>query len=263
MSILCYHTVDEDFRSRLSLTPAQFEEHCRWLAADRDVVDLATAVDLMDRRGRLPRGTVALTFDDGFEGVYRHVYPTLMRHGLPATVFMVADTLTGDHPHVDWVDGTPPGVLGTMTTEQMLEMARDGIDFGSHSSRHLDLPGLDEDDCEADLRRSREILEELLGRPVQTLAYPRGRHSPSTRRAARRAGVRQAFSLPEGPEPISTLAIPRVGVYDHNRMATVRLKTMRHYLPLRTSRVYPGAALRTVRQGAGRLTDGGRAGGRT
>jgi peptidoglycan/xylan/chitin deacetylase (PgdA/CDA1 family) len=239
MSILCYHTVDDEFRSRLSLTPAQFDEHCRWLAADRDVVPLDTAVSLLDARGRLPRGTVALTFDDGLEGVYRHVYPTLIRHGLPATVFMVTGTLTGDHPHVDWIDGTPPGVLRTVSADQMQEMARDGIDFGSHSSRHLDLPSLEGAACEEDLRRSRVVMEELLGTPVGTLAYPRGRHSAEVRRAARRAGFQHAFSLPEGREPVTDLALPRAGVYAHNHLPTVRIKAARNYLPVRMGPAYP------------------------
>lgn len=239
MSILCYHTVDDDLSSRLSLTSAQFEEHCRWLAADRDVVGLTTAVALMDRRGRLPHGTVALTFDDGLEGVYRHAYPALVRHGLPATIFMVSDTLTGAHPQVDWIDGTPPGAMRAMTADQTLEMARDGFDIGSHSSRHLDLVTLEPSDCEGDLRRSRTVLEDLLGTGVDTLAYPRGRHSPQARQAARRAGFRHAFTLPEGPEPVGELAIPRVGVYAHNGLPTLRIKAARAYLPLRMGPASP------------------------
>lgn len=241
MSILCYHTVDGCFRSELSLTPEQFEEHCRFLVADRDVVGLATALESMNERGHLPAGMVALTFDDGLEGVYRHVYPTLVRHGLPATVFMVADTLTGAHPVVDWIDGTPAGELRAMTTDQMVEMARDGVTFGSHSSRHLVLPSLTAEDCEQDLRHAREVLEQLLGVPVPHLAYPRGRHDAMVRAAADRAGYTHALALPEGPETAGAMAVPRVGIWAHNSLPLVRLKATRPYLAVRTSWTYTAA----------------------
>lgn len=250
MAILCYHTVDDEFRSRLSLTPAQFEEHCRWLTADRDVVDLATAAELMDERGRLPHGIVALSFDDGLEGVYRHVYPALVRHGLPATVFLVADTLTGAHPEVDWIDGVAPGSLRAMSLEQVHEMAADGITFASHSSCHLDLTSLDPERCEADLLHSREVLEDVLGSRVRELAYPRGRHGSAVRAAARRAGFERAYGLPERREPWGDLSIPRIGVYAHNHLPTLRIKTARGYLSARTSGLHPAARalVRTVRR---------------
>lgn len=250
MAILCYHTVDDGFRSRLSLTPRQFAEHCRWLASDRDVVDLSTALDIMDSRGRLPEGTVALTFDDGLRGLYRHAYPSLVRHGLPATIFLVSDTLTGAHPAVDWVDGVEPGVLDVLTPEEVIEMAGDGIGFGSHSSRHLDLVSMPPDACVEDLERSRVTLEELLGEPVDHVAYPRGRHDAGVRSAARRAGFQFGVALPERREVVDSFAIPRVGVYAHNSLPVVRLKSRRAYLGWRTGPAYPAArsVARTVRR---------------
>ena len=234
-TILCYHTVDPDFRSRLSVPPDQFAAQAAWLARHRRVVDLPTALTLLDRRGTLPRGTVALTFDDGLAGLATHAMPVLRRHGLPATIFVVADSLTGAHPVVDWIDGTPAGVLATLTREQVQELADGGFDIASHSSRHLDLTALDPFECEEDLRHSREVLEDVLGRRVTTVAYPRGRHDRHVRAAAARAGFTHAFALPEGPEADGPYAIPRVGVYAHNDLRTLATKTTAPYLRLRTS----------------------------
>lgn len=255
-TFLCYHTVDPDFRSRLSVAPDRFAAQAAWLARHRRVVDMATALTLVGRRGTLPRGTVALTFDDGLAGLYPHALPVLRRLGLPATVFVVADSLTGAHPDVDWIDGTPPGVLSTLTVDQVREFAAEGIQIGSHSSRHLDLTTLGGQECERDLRHSREVLEEVLGQAVTTLAYPRGRHDAVVRRAARRAGFTHAFSLPEGPEPVGPHAIPRIGVYAHNDLRTLRTKTSGAYLHARTSRAWSGArvvtdTLRPVRRAVG------------
>jgi len=241
VSILCYHAVDPNWRSVLSIDPHDFERHCAWLARHRRMIALGEAVSRLTAGGRLPARTAALTFDDGFASVFDHALPALLRHGLPATVFVVAQTLTPDATPVDWVDDPPPQGLVTLTLDQVLELQSWGIRIGSHSYRHADLPSLGEEACARDLRASREVLEDLLSRSVPYLAYPRGRHDEAVRRAARRAGFTHAFTLPESREPTGPFAIPRVGVYPRNGTGALRLKTSRWYLPVRTSRPYSTA----------------------
>lgn len=239
MSILCYHAVEEGWESPLAVDPELFAAHCAWLAGHRRVVDLDQAVRLLDRRGRLPSGTVALSFDDGFASVFDHAFPVLARHRLPATVFLVAETLTPPGRAVDWVDTPPPRPLAVLSEDQVREMQRAGIGFGSHSFAHRDLTTLDEGACEADLRKAREVLEGVLGKTVPLLAYPRGRHDQRVRRSARRAGYSWAFSLPEAPEPVGRWSVPRVGVFHGNRVEALKVKSARWYGPLRRSRLFP------------------------
>jgi peptidoglycan/xylan/chitin deacetylase (PgdA/CDA1 family) len=180
---------------------------------------------------------LAITFDDGFAGVHAYAFPTLRRYRLPATVFVVVETLTLGGRLVDWVDGKSISPLGTLSVEQVLEMRDAGISFGSHSLAHRDLTTLSEEDCYWDLRTSREILEDLIQQHVPFLAYPRGRHDERVRRAAERAGFMHAFSLPDRPDPVGTHAIPRVGIYAGNSLPVLRVKTLPGYLRLRTSRL--------------------------
>jgi len=238
VAILCYHTVEPGWTSRLSVEPERFDAHCRWLARHRTVVDLPTAVSLLDRRYRLPRGVVAITFDDGFSGVHEHAAPILRHHGLRATVFVVSDTLTPGGRPVDWVDEEPPRPLRTLRLDQLEELRADGFGIGSHSRSHHTLTELEPDECEADLRASREALEDLLHQPVPHLAYPRGLHDPGVRAAAARAGYELAFSLPQGPEATEPFAVPRVGVFGHNGDRTLRTKCTRWYGPVRRSHAW-------------------------
>ena len=246
MPILCYHAVDEAWRSPLALAPAVFDQHCAWLRAHRRVVSLADAANTMTDASRLPRGTAVLTFDDGFQGLYTDALPILLKHRLPATIFVVADTLTSTQRPVDWIDDPPTEPLKTLSRAQVLEMMSAGITVGSHSNTHRDLTALSEDECERDLRASREVLEDQLGVPIRWLAYPRGRHDERVRRAAARVGFTHGFALPEAPEPMSALAIPRVGIWSHDGLSALRVKTTNWYLALRSSRAYPLA--RAVRQ---------------
>jgi peptidoglycan/xylan/chitin deacetylase (PgdA/CDA1 family) len=239
VSILCYHSIEAGWDSPLAVDPGVFDRHCAWLARRRTVLDLPQAVELLDSSGRLPPHRSAVTFDDGFAALYHHALPVLTRHGLPATVFLVAETLSAEGRAVDWVDIPPAHPLRTLTLEQVLEMQEAGVRFESHSYAHHDLTALDERECERDLRASRELLETLLGRPVLFLAYPRGRHNERVRRAAQRAGFSAAFTLPETTEAFGPYSVPRVGVYPGNGLAALRVKSSRRYLSFRTSRAYP------------------------
>jgi peptidoglycan/xylan/chitin deacetylase (PgdA/CDA1 family) len=235
MTILCYHSVQPRWDSPLAVEPDMFAEQAAWLRARRSVLPLREALDRLDSSGRLPRGEAALTFDDGFAALHDQALPVLTREQLPATVFLVAQTLTERGQPVDWVDtpGTEP--LSTLTLDQILEMQDAGVDFQSHSWAHLDLTQLTEAECVRDLRDSRELLSDLLGRPATLLAYPRGRHLPHVRRAAARAGYTHAFALPERKEEVDEYAVPRVGIFRGNGQWALRIKSARPYLRLRHS----------------------------
>ncbi|HYO33460.1 MAG TPA: polysaccharide deacetylase family protein [Nocardioidaceae bacterium] len=253
MTILCYHAIEPRWTSPLAVDPEAFAAQCDWLAYTRQVLPLHEAVDRLDRSGRLPRGMAALTFDDGFAGLYEHAMPVVARYRLPMTVFLVAQTLTAGGKRVDWVDTPPDYELTTLDEQQVLEMQSMGVSFQSHSYAHVDLTSLSFEACVEDLRSSRELLESLLHRPVRMLAYPRGRHDEGVRAAARQAGYTWAFTLPEGPERRGPYAIPRVGIYHGNSVRSLQVKSARSYLPLRTGRGYDLAkrAQRALHRGSG------------
>jgi peptidoglycan/xylan/chitin deacetylase (PgdA/CDA1 family) len=248
VTILCYHTVERGWRSPLAVTPEEFSAQVEWLARSREVVDVAEAVARMSPSGHLPRNVTALTFDDGFAGVREHAFPLLARHRLPATVFLVAQTLTPEGKAIDWAS-TPPASARTLALDEVREMQEAGVRFGSHTYSHPDLRSLSEEECVRDLRTSRELLEDLLGRSVPFLAYPFGFHNETARRAAAKAGFSHAFALPEGREPVGRYAVPRAVIVPGNSVKTVRFKSSRWYVPLRRSGVFP--ALRKVARRTG------------
>ena len=227
MTILCYHSVQDDWRSPLAVGRAAFRDQMLWLTEHRQVVDLPDAAAALDGSWRLPRGRAAITFDDGFSSLHEFVLPVLVELGLPATVFLVAETLTPSGRPVDWVDTPPPFPLRTLTRSQVLEMQTAGTRFASHSYSHHDLTTLTYDACVTDLRSSKDVLEDLLGEPVPFLAYPRGRHDPGVRSAASAAGYTHALTLPQGPEPAGDMSVPRVGIFPGNGRRAMFLKTRR------------------------------------
>ena len=248
MTIYCYHSVDPGWRSPLAVSPAEFDAQCEWIASHTRVLPLEDAVSALDRAGRLPAGAAAITFDDGYAGCYGHAFPILRARRLPSTIFLVAETLTPAGRAIDWA-GVDTPATGTLSADQVREMADAGVSFGSHSFSHHDLTTLSEAECERDLRASRDVLEDVLRRPVPLLAYPGGKHNDVVRRAAARAGFTHGFTLPDRREPRGPLSIPRVGVYPGNGPLALRVKTARWYLDARANPVFPA-----LRNAARRLT---------
>jgi peptidoglycan/xylan/chitin deacetylase (PgdA/CDA1 family) len=122
---------------------------------------------------------VVLTFDDGYLDFYTQAYPILNRYGFSATVFLPTAYI-GESPRS--FKGT-----GCLTWDQVRELKRVGIHFGSHTVTHPQLRTLSAEVVRDEIQRSKETIEEKLGSPVGTFAYPYA--LPETDRSFR-AGLR-------------------------------------------------------------------------
>jgi peptidoglycan/xylan/chitin deacetylase (PgdA/CDA1 family) len=215
--VLCYHSVDPR-PSYLGLTPALFDEHLAWLEQHCQVVPLDELV-AEPRRSAGPH--VAITFDDGYADNHTHALPLLSARGMPASFFLAAGFLERDDEvmaHLSEVWSTPPGELSPLSWSQVAEMRAAGMSIGSHTWSHRNLAHLSAGEAEADLRRSREVLEQRLGERMRAIAYPwgkLGRHvNGETFRAARRAGFELGLiSLPRAlHEADDPMRVARLGV---------------------------------------------------
>jgi peptidoglycan/xylan/chitin deacetylase (PgdA/CDA1 family) len=211
VGILTYHTLD-DSGSVLSVAPKTFADH---LAILRDLpVKVVPLADIPRALATADTGddVLAITFDDGFETVYRHAYPLLHRYGFPATVFLVTDYCGGTNAWPGQSRLAPRASL--LDWAQIKEMAGDGIAFGSHTRSHPDLTALSPQQAEAELTGSRKAIEDAIGGPVDAFAYPYGAYDAAVRALAA-SHYRVACTADLGfvePE-VDILELPRLDVY--------------------------------------------------
>ncbi len=85
-----------------------------------------------------------------------------------------------------------------MNWNQMREMQAAGIEFGSHARTHRLLSHLPAHEAEEEVRESRRELEDELGAPVTTFAYPNGNHNAAVIAALKAAGYRIAATTTRG-----------------------------------------------------------------
>jgi peptidoglycan/xylan/chitin deacetylase (PgdA/CDA1 family) len=197
-----------------------------------------------------PARSVLLTFDDAYDHLDYVVSPVLRRYSYSAVVFAPWQHL-GLHNTWD----APLANLSKLTIadrDHLAAMDRGPWEVASHGLRHVDLRTLGSDQRIAELRKARECLSDLLGRPVLALAYPYGDHNQAVRRDAQRAGYRMAFTVDRN-DSSDPFELSRRMVGGNENRVIFRFKTYRRTYPwfetsLRAARTWTGPARSAIRE---------------
>ena len=235
--VLCYHHVlpprnAEPPGDRAVHLPAEaFVEQLRWLVQQYTIVSLGEMVARLSG-GQSVRGLAALTFDDGYGGVFSHAWPILRELGVPATVFIVAERPDAqqaywwDHPDVArhtavwgrdrWLDelkGDASGIATALSLAPSARLpaslrpagwdtirtaAREGFEIGVHSATHRSLTRVANGELSREILVSRDTIRSRTGADPQFFAYPYGVWDTRVRDAVRAAGYRGAVTLDYG-----------------------------------------------------------------
>ena len=168
--VLLYHRVGKG-GGEIELPSEVFEDHLAYLGERELVVGLDEAL-----QGGASGGVV-VSFDDGYADFAETVVPLLVKHSVPATLYL-ATGLIGN----GGVDG-----FRSLSWSQLEEAVSTGlVTVGAHTHTHADLSGAGEPVCEEEMRRSKELIEDRLTRPCRHFAYPWAVSSSTADRVARR-----------------------------------------------------------------------------
>ncbi len=185
LPVLCYHHVGEKLPRSwplLTVSPEVFRRQIEWLAQQGYTGIRAADWLAWTREGTaLPKKPVLITFDDGYSDLVDQAIPVLERFGFKATIFIVSQHMGGASTW-DVSLGHPSRLL--MTAEQVRECPAHGIEIGAHSRTHPDLRTLPDAALKTELEGCRAELTDLMGQPVNTLAYCFGFQNEQVRKRA-------------------------------------------------------------------------------
>ena len=180
LPILTFHALDDADRSAVAYAPAAFAralEVLHYLAPH--ALELTEAGARLRARTPFPPRAVVLTFDDGYRSVYDVAFPLLVRYGFSATVFLaVGRGGTGAGDRLPSMNGR-----AMLSWGEIRAMHRAGITFGAHTLTHPDLTRLPLHRAQEEIWESKARIEDALGAPVTTFAYPFGAADREIRRA--------------------------------------------------------------------------------
>ncbi|MCS7250079.1 MAG: polysaccharide deacetylase family protein [candidate division WOR-3 bacterium] len=129
---------------------------------------------------------VSINFDDGFYSVYKNSYPILKRYNFKFTLGLIVDYLK----HKKIKNENDYRYLTIPEIKEMLENL--DIEIASHSLTHPNLTKLKEEEIEKEVKKSKELLENIFKKEVVTFIYPYGRYDKRVINSLIRNGYLQA-----------------------------------------------------------------------
>lgn len=189
VAVLMYHDITDQPSVYFDITVSSFRSQLKQIqASGATVISLADLYDHLRNGKAIPPKSVVLTFDDGYAGQYENAYPILKEFGYPATFFVHTGAVgvTTSRAHMTWA--------------QLQALDKEGlISVECHTVTHPDdLRKCSDAQLETELKKSKQVLEQKLGRKVRFLAYPVGNADGRVARVAHEAGYEQAFTMGPG-----------------------------------------------------------------
>jgi peptidoglycan/xylan/chitin deacetylase (PgdA/CDA1 family) len=217
-AIVTYHSLDRS-GSVISTTQDTFRRHLDTLRAAH--IPISPLSEIHNRPG-----SVAITFDDGFENFRESALPLLIEYGIPATVFVVTGYCGCDNRWPSQSASAPR--LPLMDWSGLKEVSAAGYEIGAHTVTHPDLTKLSAQKVDQELLESRDRIEQQIGCTVRSFAFPYGcLNDRITQRAAkyfgRACGTRLDYVTPAS----NALQLPRIDAY--------YLRDPRHFKTLLTA----------------------------
>lgn len=168
-AILTYHSIDAS-GSPISIAEDTFRAHVAWLASG------AVRVVALEELLTLPAdaSALAVTFDDGFQNFAAAAWPVLRDHDVPATVFIVSESVGRRN---DWESATRRlPQLRLMDWDTLMRLTGEGVRLGGHSRRHPRLPRLSAGALADEVAGCAERIAGETGTRPTSFAYPYGAH---------------------------------------------------------------------------------------
>jgi len=179
--VLAYHAVGsevaDDIYGLFSIEFELFKNHIEILK--NYGVDLIS----IEEKNRNPSNlSISLTFDDGYKDNLLVVAPFLATCSIPFSVF-VSTSFT-----LEKNDGR------YLTPVELKKLSKfPGVTIASHSHNHIPLAKCSDTTLKEELKSSKQILEDIIGKEVTSISYPFGSVNKRVSETAKEMGYRKGF----------------------------------------------------------------------
>lgn len=180
--VLMYHSITYGKGNSNCVPIETFEEQMKYLKDNGyHTITLTDLYKYFMREEPILEKSIVITFDDGHENNYTAMFPVIKKYNLKATVFVITSHIDKNHKF--------------MTSKQLLEMDKYGIDIESHTVNHDKLKSLSKDKQLKTLIQSKKYLGKILNKEINFFAYPGGAYNKSAISAVKEAGYTMAFTI--------------------------------------------------------------------
>jgi peptidoglycan/xylan/chitin deacetylase (PgdA/CDA1 family) len=168
------HPID-DFARIYAVELSAFEAQMQFLK-DQNIY-VASLGDIL--QGKVEKSfCVGLTFDDGNQTDYSHVFPILQKHGFTATFFL--SKLHFEREALNW--------------DHYRELLANGMSIGAHGISHRDLTHLSSNDLITEIEKSKEFITSNLHINPSLFSLPFGAYNTEVIKCISTNGFSYALS---------------------------------------------------------------------
>lgn len=211
--ILTYHSVNNEYRGMPTVSIKSFNAQIEYLYKHKyNVISFNELIDAINAKKRLPRNTVVITFDDGFEDNYANAFLILKKYKMPVIIFLISDFIGKKPEHLNW--------------QEVREMLKDNIDFGSHTQTHLYLPEANKENIYKELKASKEQIEANIKQKVLFISYPAGGFNEDIKKIVKQLGFKAACTTNRGFDKanLDVFELKRIKVTDKDAKNLIYFK---------------------------------------
>jgi peptidoglycan/xylan/chitin deacetylase (PgdA/CDA1 family) len=214
--VLYYHSVREPADNEVTITPKMLRTQLEYIKNQGYIaLTVSELKNYLLNDSPIPEKSIVITFDDGYMDNYYNAFPILKDLNMVATIFCITSSLNGSY---------------YLSKEAINEMSNYGIDIESHTVSHHKLNQMTYDEQLTELKESKNTLESITGKEVDSLAYPFVDFNDDSIKAARTAGYTLAFTTKRGlsDRDDNPLKLDRIYIsskYDMNTFKEVLTKT--------------------------------------
>jgi len=160
--------------------------------------------------GSRPKKVAALTFDDITKNFVEYAVPVLNELKVKANVFPIQNMTFNLPFHNLKPEGVP-----ALTEEDIVQLDQQGFAIGSHGQSHRNFHKIPIEEAIKEMHESKEWLEGLLGKTIQTICFPIGGIDSDLALAAENLGYTIGISTFKGSLQIldsDKMALRRVNI---------------------------------------------------
>jgi len=156
--ILCYHKVNDEDQTPITVSTRKFELQLRYLKRRFTIIPLSVIRDCLLHDKPIPQNAIAITVDDGYIDNYDMVFPIIKRMNIPVSIFIVKEYLENKLKFPWDKERQSP-----LTNEAIKEMLESGlVEFYPHSVTHPILSNIPIEEAKKEIIESKHWIESIL-----------------------------------------------------------------------------------------------------
>ncbi|UCC95032.1 MAG: glycosyltransferase [Candidatus Omnitrophota bacterium] len=215
-TVICYHRVVEDFCKEkqhslpgILVSKDSFIKQIQFFKRYYRVISMEDFIESIEGKRKLPRYSLLVTFDDGYQDNYTIAYPLLRQFGFAATIFLATDFIdSGMSP--EWEQESQNRKM--LSWQEVTQMSKDSVYFGAHTQSHLLCPASHNERFRREIEESKKVIETRVNRKVEAFAWPKGAYIPEAIDYVKSAGYKCGFSLAQHRKPAPNFPLRQFAV---------------------------------------------------